>query len=146
MVPQREAPKEFVKRAEVWLKYFRSWLVAYYVLAIASTASATAVAATHSVLGCHEGFGWLYTVLSWLSALSIALLSLLKPWQRAVGYINAWRVMDIALDRYRYNLSLDASQLIDAKASGERMIATMSHYASPTTAHGRETDIIHGSH
>jgi hypothetical protein len=45
--------------------------------------------------------------------------------------VRAWRVLDIACQRYRYEHKFTIQQLLDALEEGEQIIAEVEHVAQP---------------
>jgi len=100
-------------RQRSWFWSFWAWTLVHWLFAAGSVIAATLAASQAKADTTRY-----YAV---IAAISGALLTVLNPQRRAGGYISAWTVMDIALDRFRFE-SRSATIVRDAKARGEAMI------------------------
>lgn len=105
-------PPEIQDRLDEWHKILKRASIYHYTLGISGvTASALAAAFDGSIS----------KLLAAASAACIAALGFAKPDRRYLKFVRAWRVLDSAAMRYRYN-NLSDKELLDALDRGEQLI------------------------
>lgn len=60
----------------------------------------------------------------WISAICIALISFLMPSRRAKAYVNTWRMLNDACNRYKLHEKYTIEELLNTVKEGERIIGT----------------------
>jgi hypothetical protein len=58
-------------------------------------------------------------------------LGFTHPERNYFQFVRAWRVLDIACQRYRYDHKFTIKELLDALHQGEQIIAEVEHVAQP---------------
>ena len=106
------------ERLSIWYRTFLIWRTVYFALGISGTLRAALLAVDFNFLKANPD---LRTLLQWLSAAFVALLTFLTPDKRASPYIRAWRILDDARGRYEAG-EYKAGQLNDAVRAGEAII------------------------
>ena len=114
-------PKPLIPDAEgalrAWGKFFVGLSILHYILGIGGTLLATAVAAKAAFFDAST-----MSVLAWLSAVCVGLLTLLAPLKRAKLYHTAWNHLGDVYRRYRYTAAVSADEVLDAIKAGEDMV------------------------
>ncbi len=113
-------PNEIEQLLLAWDKYFHTWWVVHYTLGITGTISAISVASQPKFL---LGVPYLLDGFAWISAVCIALMTFLMPSRRAKAYVNAWRILNDACNRYKLDEDYPISELLNAVKKGEEIIA-----------------------
>ena len=113
-------PNEIEQLLLAWDKYFHTWWAVHYTLGITGTISAISVASQPKFL---LGIPYLFDGFAWISAVCIALMTFLMPSRRAKAYVNAWRILNDACNRYKMDGNYQISELLNAVKKGEEIIA-----------------------
>lgn len=121
MTTPRTLPSEIEQLLSAWDRYFHNWWVVHYVLGIAGSAFAITVASQPKFL---LGVPYLIEGFAWISAICIALITFLMPSRRAKAYVNAWRILNDACNRYKMDESYTIKELLDAVKEGEKLIGS----------------------
>lgn len=111
-------PPDVAERHAAWQKTFWGATQRYYYLGVLSVASSSiAVVAGNFSTTAGQVFAGLAAVLT-------ATLGFLKPERTYLKFVKAWRVLDLAMMKYRAGL-ISRGDLIDAVGSGEAIITRM---------------------
>ncbi len=116
----RTLPEEISQLHSAWDWYFRTWRVVQYCLGIGGAISAITVASQPKFL---SAVPHLMDVLAWISAICITLITFLMPSRRANAYVNAWRLLTDACNRYKLDDTYPVQELLNAVREGEKIIA-----------------------
>src|SRR5947207_2208160 len=131
-VEMRSLPKKVAERCLDWYKHFKFWRRAYFTIGTAG-AIVSALAATQ--LAQHVPYG---AYLGVLASICFAVLGFTHPERNYFQYVRAWRVLDIACQRYQCEDKFTIEQLIDAMQHGEQVIAEVEH--APGDGENRRRD------
>ena len=110
----RSLPKEVEQRYNSWRRHFKFWRRFNLCVGTAGTAL-SAVAATD--------IGDLAPYFAALAAVCLAVLGFAHAERNYLQYVGAWRVLDNAVNHYRYDNTLTVNELVDAVQKGEKIIA-----------------------
>jgi len=113
-IQSRLLPKEVEERHTSWRRHFKFWRRFNLCVGTAGTAL-SAVAATD--------IGHLAPYFAALAAVCLAVLGFAHAERNYLQYVGAWRVLDKALNHYRYDHTVTVKQLLDAVQKGEKFIA-----------------------
>jgi hypothetical protein len=119
-------PDEIVQRKRTWHRAALGWKwagIGIAIIGVASGLSVTAYAKSPTFAN------WI-PLGGFISALSTALIALLKPLREGARYREAWRILDSACLEYSLGLEADTSLLIKAVKQGE---ATIGHIESSSS-------------
>ena len=114
-------PTQVAERSVDWFKHFKFWRHTYFTVGTAG-AVVSALAATQ--LAQKTPYG---AYLAVLASICFAFLGFTRPERKYFQYVRAWRVLDIACQRYQYEDKFTIEQLIDALQQGEQLIAEDEH-------------------
>jgi hypothetical protein len=117
----RTLPLEIEQLLSAWGKYFHSWWTVHYIFGIVGSVCAITVASQPKFL---LGLPYLIEGFAWISAICIALITFLMPSRRARAYVNAWRILNDACNRYKMDEKYTIKELLDAVKEGEKIIST----------------------
>jgi hypothetical protein len=98
----REVPDAIRQRGDTWFRQYVKWLTWHYILGIAAVLSSIIA----GLVSTGDATLWglpLSALFSAIAGLAAALITLLKPANRAGTAIRAWRVFDAAARRYSSN-------------------------------------------
>ncbi len=117
----RTLPTEIEQLLLAWDKYFHTWWAVHYGLGITGSVCAITVASQPKFLLAlpHLGEGF-----AWISAICIALITFLMPSRRAKAYVNAWRILNDACNRYKLDEKYTIEELLNGVKDGEGIIGT----------------------
>lgn len=122
MQTSREIPKKITDLLHIWDKLFHRWWVYHYLLSIAGIIASITVASNPKFLsGYHPE---ILSILAWLSALCMTLITFLMPSRRARAYVAAWRLLYDACSRYELDDTYPMKELIDIMKKGEDIISS----------------------
>lgn len=126
----REIPDEFLKRRRTWhlsrITQQGIWIL-FAIAGILAGLAVTSFAPELQEKGMVRIFGF-------VSAASTAILSLFKPIQLADKFLEAWRVLDHACIRYKYDPTATIQTLFEAMDKGEKILGTYGGPSSPNVA------------
>ncbi|MDO8636665.1 MAG: hypothetical protein Q7R34_10635 [Dehalococcoidia bacterium] len=115
----KEVPDEISYRLTAWRRRFRIWYSAHFFLGITGMVAGIIAAVTAIepiLLPVHP-------IISGIIAASfVSVITFLRPSHEAKGYIEAWRKLSAACNRYKYQEDFSFSSLQDAVDEGERII------------------------
>jgi hypothetical protein len=115
--PQSEQaiPPDIQSRLDKWRKHFTFNIRAHHILGTIGVFSSSLAAISIERFGISR-----YSAVA--SAIIFGWLGFTKPEQEYAKFVNAWRILDSAVSKYRHGLiSLEA--LLEAKDQGEQLIA-----------------------
>lgn len=115
----RKLPEQIEKLREAWYFFMKMWRICHYGLGIGGTIFATTAAAQPSVL---KQLPYAIDSIAWLSAISIGLLTVLRPHNRANAYAASWRILNDACNRYALDDDYQIKDLLEASTKGEQII------------------------
>jgi hypothetical protein len=115
----RTLPPEIEQLLSTWYRYFHIWGGIHYVLGIAGTVFAVTVVSQPKFL---SGIPYLIDGFKLISAICVLLLTFLIPSRKAKDYVNAWRILNSACNRYKMDESYTIKELLDAVDEGEKII------------------------
>jgi len=118
LVP-RALPTEIEQLLVAWDRYFHNWWAVHYILGIAGTVCAITVASRPKFL---LAVPYLIEGFAWISAICIVLVIFLMPSRRAKSYVNAWRILNDACNRYKMDERYTIEKLLDAVKECEKII------------------------
>lgn len=116
----REVPPNIDEHLAIWVRCHRAWSTCHYLLGILSTLFSITVASQPEGL---KEIPRLMSILSWLSAICVGLMTFLLPMRRARSYVKAARVLTDARNRYRHESAFTIEQLLNAVRDGEEHIS-----------------------
>ncbi|NQT31239.1 MAG: hypothetical protein HQ588_02805 [Deltaproteobacteria bacterium] len=115
MVP-KNVPAEISYRLNAWRLRFRLWWGTHFFLGIVSVILVSITAIQPDILPGHS------VITGAVSACFIAIITFLRPSQVAKGYIEAWRTLSAACNRYKYERGFTFKDLQNALNEGEQNI------------------------
>lgn len=122
MQTSREIPKKITDLHHIWNKAFNRWWVYHYFLSIAGIIASITVASNPKFLSGY--YPEMLSILAWLSALCMMLITFLMPSRRARAYVAAWRLLYDACSRYELDDTYPIKELIDNVKKGEDIISS----------------------
>jgi hypothetical protein len=108
-------PPDVAERLQQWRRLWTNAAHGHYYVGVASVAASTLAAV---IGGFHAPTG---QVLAGIGAVLTAAIGFLKPEQKYVKFVRAWRILDVAVMKYRAGI-IDREALINAVAEGEASI------------------------
>lgn len=118
---EKPVPSLIEERKDDWFWYFKVWNIVELTLTIGGIISVVISGAmSPHQRGDHPHWAMFFSAASGACILAISKLS---PDRHAGAYIGAWRILDYACDRYRYDPNFTDMDLAQAKANGEAVIA-----------------------
>jgi hypothetical protein len=129
----RHLPKKVAKRCSDWFRHFKFWRRTYFTIGTAG-AVVSALAATQ--LAEKTPYG---SYLAVLASICFAVLGFTHPERNYFQYVRAWRVLDVACQRYQCEDRFTIEQLIDALEHGEQLISEIEH--APGQEQNRRRDV-----
>ncbi|HEY5992610.1 MAG TPA: DUF1772 domain-containing protein [Candidatus Udaeobacter sp.] len=119
----RELPEKVEDRCAAWFRHFKFWRRFFFTTgtigAIFSALAATQLAQKYPS-GAYLAVG---------ASICFAVLGFTHPERNYFQYVRAWRVLDVACQRYKYYHGFTIEQLLDAVQHGEQIIAEVEHAA-----------------
>jgi hypothetical protein len=135
----RDLPETVAERCSCWFRHFKFWRRFYFttgtVGAIVSALAATQLG-QKAYLGAYLAVG---------ASICFAVLGFTHPERNYFQFVRAWRVLDIACQRYQYDHKFTIEQLLDALQHGEQIIAEVEHIAQPTRDEEQKPQLPGGS-
>jgi hypothetical protein len=110
----RGLPSKVDARCRDWQEHFKFWRWFYFTTGTIG-AIVSALAATQ--------LGQKTPYLAVGASICFAVLGFTHPERKYFQYVRAWRVLDVACQRYEYDHEFTVEQLLDAVQHGEQIIA-----------------------
>jgi len=117
----RLLPEQVAQRCLDWFRHFKFWRQTYFTVGTAG-AVVSALAATQLAQQTRCG-----AYLAVLASICFAFLGFTRPERKYFQYVRAWRVLDVACQRYQFEDKFTIEELIDAVQQGEQLIAEEEH-------------------
>jgi hypothetical protein len=137
----RDVPKEFLIRRRTWKLSRIAQQTIWILFTIAGILAGLAVTSFAPELQ-EKG---MIRYLGFVSAVSTAILSLFKPIQLADKFLDAWRILDHACLRYKYDPTATIDTLFEAMNRGEKVIGKSSNGQPISPSPAPRPDRINGS-
>ena len=120
----REVPTEIRQRRDTWFRQYQKWIAIHYIFGIAAVVYSTIAAGIANVnLPVWQiPLSELSPILSIIAAISAALITLLKPANRAGASIRTWNLLEAAVRRYSLTTQYTLDNALDALEQGERIL------------------------
>jgi hypothetical protein len=129
----RLLPENVAERRLDWFRHFKYWRRAHFTIGTAG-AVVSALAATQLAQNLRCG-----AYLAVLASICFAVLGFTRPERNYFQYVRAWRVLDVACQRYQCEDKFTIEQLIDAMQLGEQLIGEVEH--APGQVQNRRRDV-----
>jgi len=120
---ERELPKHVAETLDLWFRYKFYWWRVHYILGIAALFCSVTVASRPLLSGLFSGAPTILDVLAWASAICVGLLTFLAPTKRTRGYLDGYRILYLARNRYVNDPDYTLQQLLDVVQQGEDRVA-----------------------